>query len=255
MNANLSSAMDEAAIRLERVTKAFDGHTVLDEVSFRVPKGTAFCLLGKSGAGKSVTLKLLIGLLQPDAGDVVVRGRSVPGLSPPDLSELRHRMGFLFQHAALFDSISLGENVAFGLRRGESLGEGEVRQRAERRLEQVGLGGQYDKMPAALSGGMRKRAGLARALAMDPEVLLVDEPSAGLDPITSAEIDELLLGLKSDGKTTMVIVTHNMPSARRVGDRFALLENGRIQAEGAVGDFESSEDPIVRRFVSADTGG
>jgi phospholipid/cholesterol/gamma-HCH transport system ATP-binding protein len=244
----------EPVIRLEGVSKAFDGHTVLDEVSFRVPKGKAFCLLGKSGAGKSVTLKLLIGLLRPDEGDVVVNGRSVPGLSPPDLSELRHRMGFLFQQAALFDSISLGENVAFGLRRGRAE-QGDVREKAERKLEQVGLGGQYDRMPEALSGGMRKRAGLARALAMDPEVLLVDEPSAGLDPITSAEIDELLLSLKSEGKTTMVIVTHNMPSARRIGDRFGLLEDGRIQAEGAVRDLEKSEDPIVRRFVDADTGG
>jgi phospholipid/cholesterol/gamma-HCH transport system ATP-binding protein len=164
-------------------------------------------------------------------------------------------MGFLFQHAALFDSISLGENVAFGLRRGDDLKEGEIRERAERRLEQVGLGGEYHKMPAALSGGMRKRAGLARALAMDPEVLLVDEPSAGLDPITSAEIDDLLLDLKTDGNTTMVIVTHNMPSVRRIGDRFALLEDGRIRAEGAVSELDGSEDPTVRRFVSADTGG
>ena len=245
----------EDAIRFERVTKSFDGHTVLDEVTFRVPTGSAFCLLGRSGVGKSVTLKLLIGLLRPDGGDVVVHGRRVPSLSPPDLSALRHRMGFLFQQSALFDSISLGENVAFPLRRNEGLEEAEIRERAERKLEQVGLGGQYDKMPSDLSGGMRKRAGLARALAMDPQVLLVDEPSAGLDPITFAEIDELLLSLKKEGGTTMVIVTHNIPSARRIGDRLALLENGRIHSEGTVSDLEGSEDEMVRHFMRADTGG
>jgi phospholipid/cholesterol/gamma-HCH transport system ATP-binding protein len=247
--------MEEGAIRFERVTKTFDGYAVLDDVTFRVPEGSAFCLLGRSGVGKSVTLKLLIGLLQPDEGDIVVRGRRVPSLSPSDLSALRKRMGFLFQQSALFDSISLGENVAFPIRRSGKLEEAEIRERAERGLEQVGLGGQYGKMPSELSGGMRKRAGLARALALDPEVLLVDEPSAGLDPITSAEIDELLLKLKSEGGTTMVIVTHNIPSARRIGDRLALLENGRIHAEGTVSDLEGSEDEMVRHFMSADTGG
>ncbi|MGH9337348.1 MAG: ABC transporter ATP-binding protein, partial [Vicinamibacteria bacterium] len=227
---------------------------VLDRVSFEVEDGTAFCLLGRSGVGKSVTLKLLIGLLNPDSGEVTVRGERVHDLPPPALSGLRRRMGFLFQQAALFDSISVGENVAFPLLR-SGIPQEESRARAERKLEQVGLGGQYDKMPSELSGGMRKRAGLARALAMDPEVLLVDEPSAGLDPITSAEIDELLLDLKSGDGTTMVIVTHNIPSARRIGDRLALLERGTLHAEGTVEDLEKSDDELVRRFMRAGAGG
>jgi phospholipid/cholesterol/gamma-HCH transport system ATP-binding protein len=244
----------KVVIRFEEVTKAFGEHRVLDRVSFRVEKGAAFCLLGKSGVGKSVTLKLLIGLLSPDSGEIWVGGERVRELSRKDLSELRKRMGFLFQHAALFDSMSVGENVAFPLRRA-GVPESEIRSRAEEKLEQVGLGGKYDKMPSELSGGMQKRAGLARALAMDPEVLLVDEPSAGLDPITSAEIDELLLGLKSGDGTTMVVVTHNIPSARRVGDRMALLEGGVIHAEGTATELERSEDELVRQFMQSAAGG
>jgi phospholipid/cholesterol/gamma-HCH transport system ATP-binding protein len=241
-------------IRFHRVTKAFGAQVVLDGVSFQVDRGTAFCLLGRSGAGKSVTLKLVIGLLSPDSGDVLVGGESIQDLSPGSLSRLRRKMGFLFQQAALFDSISVGENVGFPLRRA-GVPESEARSRVERRLMQVGLGGQYEKMPSELSGGMKKRAGLARALAMDPEVLLIDEPSAGLDPITSAEIDALLLDVKSGDGTTMVIVTHNIPSARRVGDRLALLERGTIRAEGTAEELEGNEDEFVRRFIRADAGG
>jgi phospholipid/cholesterol/gamma-HCH transport system ATP-binding protein len=244
----------EAVIRFEKVTKFFGEHRVLDRVSFEVERGDAFCLLGRSGVGKSVTLKLVIGLLRPDAGEIWVDEEPVGVLSPAELSELRRRMGFLFQQAALFDSMSVGDNVAFPLRR-TGTPPGEVRERAEKMLERVGLGGQYDKMPAELSGGMRKRAGLARALVRDPEVLLVDEPSAGLDPITSAEIDDLLVGLKTSEGTTMVIVTHNIPSARKVGDRMALLEGGVIHAEGTVADLERSEDELVRRFMQSAGGG
>ncbi len=245
---------DRDAIEFHRVTKKFGEHVVLDDVSFQVDRGTAFCLLGKSGVGKSVTLKLTMGLLSPDSGEVVVRGERVHQLAPEALSALRRRMGFLFQQAALFDSISVGDNVAFPLRRG-GVPEAEVRPRAEQKLEQVGLKGKYDAMPSELSGGMKKRAGLARALAMEPEVLLVDEPSAGLDPITSAEIDELLLGLKGKHKTTMMIVTHNIPSARRVGDRLALLEGGQIRTEGTVEDLERSDDELVRSFMQSAGGG
>jgi phospholipid/cholesterol/gamma-HCH transport system ATP-binding protein len=244
----------EAVIRFEEVTKSFGGHRVLDRVSFEVQRGAAFCLLGRSGVGKSVTLKLVIGLLHPDSGEIWVDDEQVRALSTEELSELRKRMGFLFQQAALFDSMSVGDNVAFPLRRA-GRPQGELRERAEKMLERVGLGGQYDKMPAELSGGMRKRAGLARALVRDPEVLLVDEPSAGLDPITSAEIDDLLLGLKTSEGTTMVIVTHNIPSARKVGDRMALLEGGVIHAEGTAADLERSEDELVRQFMQSAGGG
>ncbi|HJS74831.1 MAG TPA: ATP-binding cassette domain-containing protein [Vicinamibacteria bacterium] len=249
------SALDlRGAVEFRRVSKKFGEHVVLDGVSFQVERGTAFCLLGKSGVGKSVTLKLTMGLLSPDSGDVLVQGERVHDLRPETLSALRRRMGFLFQQAALFDSISVGENVAFPLRRG-GVPESEVRPRAEHKLEQVGLKGRYDAMPSELSGGMKKRAGLARALAMEPEVLLVDESSAGLDPITSAEIDELLLRLKSGDGTTMMIVTHNIPSARRVGDRLALLEGGKIQSEGTVEDLEHSDDELVRSFMQSGSGG
>ena len=245
---------ERGAVEFHRVSKKFGEHVVLEEVSFQVERGTAFCLLGKSGVGKSVTLKLTMGLLAPDSGDVVVRGERVHQLDPETLSALRRRMGFLFQQAALFDSVSVGENVAFPLRRG-GVPEAEIRPRAEQKLGQVGLKGRYDSMPSELSGGMKKRAGLARALAMEPEVLLVDEPSAGLDPITSAEIDELLLRLKAGDGTTMMIVTHNIPSARRIGDRLAFLEGGRIKTEGSVEDLERSDDELVRRFMQSASGG
>jgi phospholipid/cholesterol/gamma-HCH transport system ATP-binding protein len=168
---------------------------------------------------------------------------------------VRRTIGFLFQNAALFDSISVGENVAFPLRRHTRLSDREVRERATQKLEAVGLGSEYDKMPAALSGGMRKRAGLARALALDPPILLVDEPSAGLDPITADEIDELLLGLKQRGGTTLILVTHDLASARRLGDTLLMLHEGRIAAHGTTADLERSSDPLVRAFMSSQHSG
>jgi phospholipid/cholesterol/gamma-HCH transport system ATP-binding protein len=247
--------MTEEIVRFETVSKSFDGNLVLREVSFAIPRGTAFCLLGRSGVGKSVTLKLLVGLLRPDEGRVWVDGQDITAASGPELVRLRKRIGFLFQQAALFDSISVGENVAFPLRRHTELAESEVRSRAQALLDQVGLGRDYDKMPADLSGGMRKRAGLARALALDPPLLLVDEPSAGLDPITSVEIDDLLLRLKQESGVTLLVVTHNIPSARRIGDRLAFIEQGRIVASGSAAELEASDDPMVRQFLSSETGG
>ena len=242
------------AVRLEGVTKSFGARKVLDDVTLEVPSRTGFIILGRSGTGKSVTLRHIIGLVRPDSGRVFVEGEDISALSGTELSRVRRRIGFLFQNAALFDSISVGENVAFPLRRHCRLADAEIRRRAQEKLDSVGLGKEFDKMPGALSGGMRKRAGLARAMALDPAILLVDEPSAGLDPITADEIDDLLLSLKGSG-TTLVVVTHNIPSAKRLGDRIAMLHEGRIIAEGAASDLENSSDELVRAFMRSHHGG
>ncbi len=242
-------------IQLDRVSKSFGAHRVLDDVSFEVGKGEAFCILGRSGTGKSVTLKHIVGLVQPDRGRVVVDGTDISRLSSAELAGVRRRMGFVFQNGALFDSISVGENVAFVLRRHTHLSAAQIRQAARDRLARVGLEDDFEKMPAALSGGMRKRAGLARAMALDPPILLVDEPSAGLDPITTDEIDDLLLGLKQSDGTTLVVVTHNMPSARKLADRFMMLDQGRIVAGGSLAEFERSDDPLVHAFIHSTHSG
>jgi phospholipid/cholesterol/gamma-HCH transport system ATP-binding protein len=246
---------DEPAVRLDHVTKAFGSRRVLDDVSLDVAKGCGFAILGRSGTGKSVTLRHIIGLMRPDTGRVFVHGEEMSALSGEDLSKARRKIGFLFQSAALFDSISVGENVAFPMRRHTRLADREIRDRAQQRLEAVGLGKEYDKMPADLSGGMRKRAGLARALALDPSLLLVDEPSAGLDPITTEEIDDLLLRLKKESGTTLVVVTHNIPSARKLGDQLVMLHEGRIIAQGTVADLERSEHEMVRTFMMSENAG
>jgi phospholipid/cholesterol/gamma-HCH transport system ATP-binding protein len=242
------------AVCVDHVSKSFGSLTVLDDVCFEIPRGGAFCILGRSGTGKSVTLKQLLGLIKPDRGQIFIEGNEITCLEAEGLARVRKRMGYLFQYSALFDSISVGENVAFPLRRHTNLPDEEIRERAGRRLEQVGLEHQYDKMPADMSGGMRKRAGLARALALDPSILLVDEPSSGLDPITSEEIDELLLDLKVKQGTTLVVVTHNIPSARRIGDELAMLDRGRILARGRPEDLEQSEHETVRRFMKTQGG-
>ncbi|HZB26378.1 MAG TPA: ABC transporter ATP-binding protein [Vicinamibacterales bacterium] len=242
------------AVRLERVTKSFGSRKVLDDVTLEVPPRVAFVILGRSGTGKSVTLRHIIGLVRPDSGRVFVDGDEISALDGAELSAVRKKIGFLFQNAALFDSISVGENVAFPLRRHTRHPDAEIRRRAQEKLDAVGLGKEYDKMPAALSGGMRKRAGLARAMALDPSILLVDEPSAGLDPITADEIDELLLSLKQSG-TTIIVVTHNIPSARRIGDHLVMLHEGRIAAEGTAAELENSSSELVRAFMRSQHAG
>lgn len=246
---------EEPAVRLDHVSKAFGDRRVLDDVSLDVPEGCGFAILGRSGTGKSVTLRHIVGLMRPDKGRVFVHGQEVSALDGEPLADVRRGIGFLFQNAALFDSISVGENVAFPLRRHTKLSDGDIRDRAQAKLDAVGLGKDYDKMPADLSGGMRKRAGLARALALDPRVLLVDEPSAGLDPITSEEIDDLLLHLKEQEGTTLVVVTHNIPSARKLADRLVMLHEGRIVAQGSVADLERSDNEMVRAFMASQNAG
>jgi phospholipid/cholesterol/gamma-HCH transport system ATP-binding protein len=243
------------AVQLDRVSKSFGQKRVLDQVSFSVAKGTGVVILGRSGTGKSVTLKTIIGLVRPDSGRVLVDGEDVGGMTRPHLNKIRRRIGFLFQTAALFDSITVGENVAFPLRRHTTLKEREIRDRAKEKLEQVGLESEYNKMPAALSGGMRKRAGLARAMALDPPLLLVDEPSAGLDPLTTEEIDDLLASLKEEAQTTLVVVTHNIASARKLADRLVMLDDGRVAAEGTLAEFEQSDNPLVRAFMASESAG
>ncbi len=243
------------AVRLDHVTKAFGSRRVLDDVSFDVPAGSGFVILGRSGTGKSVTLRHIISLIRPDRGRVFVDGDEISALDGPELARVRRKIGFLFQNAALFDSITVGENVAFPMRRHTKMTEAEIRKRALERLEAVGLAREYDKMPADLSGGMRKRAGLARALALDPEILLVDEPSAGLDPITADEIDELLLDRKKRGGVTLIVVTHNIPSARRLGDTLAMLHEGQIIARGSAAELDGSSDPLVRAFLTSQHAG
>ena len=246
--------MSDVAVRLDHVTKSFDGKRVLNDVSLDVASGTGFALLGRSGTGKSVTLKHIVGLIKPDQGQVLVHGEDVSRADRRRLTEMRRRMGFLFQAAALFDSISLGENVAFPLRRHTDWPDSKIRAVAEEKLADVGLAGEYDKMPSELSGGMRKRAGLARAMALDPDILLVDEPSAGLDPITADEIDELLLAQKKRGKT-VIVVTHNIPSALHICDELAMLHEGRVIARGTAAELNSSGDELVRAFMrSVGTG-
>jgi phospholipid/cholesterol/gamma-HCH transport system ATP-binding protein len=244
----------EPAIRLDGVSKTFGARKVLDDVSLDVSLGEGFCLLGRSGTGKSVTLKHIIGLLKPDAGRVYVHGKDVTEASPRELTEIRRHMGFLFQNAALFDSISVGENVAFPMRRHTKLPDREIRKKAREKLADVGLADDYNKMPGDLSGGMRKRAGLARAMALDPDILLVDEPSAGLDPITSDEIDELLVDLKKRG-TTLVVVTHNIPSARHIGDQLAVLHEGRVLVRGTADELDRCDEPLIRSFMRSQNAG
>jgi len=247
---------DEApVVELRDVTKSFGHRRVLDDLCLTVARGHSLCILGRSGTGKSVTLKHIVGLVKPDAGRVFVEGQDITSMPMAALSQVRRRIGFLFQNAALFDSISVGENVAFPLRRHTRIGDTEIRSRARDLLGQVGLGNEYDMMPADLSGGMRKRAGLARALALEPAILLADEPSAGLDPVTAAEIDALLVDLKRRSNTTMVVVTHNIPSARTIADQFVFLHEGRVLGRGSADDLDRNTSPLVKEFMRAQGAG
>jgi phospholipid/cholesterol/gamma-HCH transport system ATP-binding protein len=250
----MTMAADSAAVELRGVTKAFGARRVLDRVDLVVPSGRSVCILGRSGTGKSVALKHIVGLIRPDEGQVLVQGEDITRLSGRDLSRVRRRIGLLFQNAALFDSITVGENVAFPIRRHTDLAESDIRARVLQLLGDVGLEAEYHKMPADLSGGMRKRAGLARALALDPDILLADEPSAGLDPITAAEIDALLVKLKKGG-ATLLVVTHNIPSARALGDELVFLDGGKVLARGAPDDLERSAHTLVREFMRSEGTG
>jgi len=240
------------AVVFDQVFKAFGPHQVLRDVSFQVPAGQALCILGRSGTGKSVTLKLLIALLKPDRGSIWVDGDDISRLKPSGLSKVRRKMGFLFQDAALFDSLTLYENLALPLARLTTKSPAEIDFAVNDVLRQVELEGDQGKLPSDLSGGMRKRAGLARALVLGPKVLLADEPSSGLDRITASEIDELLLRQKREKGMTILVVTHDVHGARRVGDRFAVLDKGDLIAYGTTAEVENSGRDTARKLISED---
>jgi phospholipid/cholesterol/gamma-HCH transport system ATP-binding protein len=243
-------AAPNAAVVFDHVSKSFGAKQVLRDVCFEVPAGEALCILGRSGTGKSVTLKLLISLLKPDQGKIWVDRDEITHLKESELSRVRRKMGFLFQDAALFDSLTLYENLALPLHRLTDKTQEEIDSIVDRVLGQVGLATDKKKMPAQLSGGMRKRAGLARALVLEPKILLADEPSSGLDRITAAEIDELLIQQKTEHQTTVIVVTHDVHGARRVGDRFAVLDKGDLIAYGTSEDIEHSEHETARMLIS-----
>jgi phospholipid/cholesterol/gamma-HCH transport system ATP-binding protein len=239
------------AIAFREVSRSFGGRAVLNNVSFEVAPGEAFCLLGRSGMGKSVTLKLAIGLMQPDAGAIYVENDNSVGMDEDGLSKVRSRIGFLFQSAALFDSFSLHDNLAVPLKRlWEKKPDEEIETIVQKNLDDVGLGKDGRKMPAELSGGMRKRAGLARALMLGPSILLIDEPVSGLDRVTASEIDDLLLRVRKRDNTTMVIVTHDTREAHRVGDRVGVLDNGNLIAVGAMDELAKNQSALVRALVT-----
>ena len=236
-------------IEASGLKKSFAGHGVLDGVSFRIENGESVAIIGRSGGGKSVLLKHLIGLLKPDAGEVRIDGENITPMNERQLLRVRRKFGMVFQGAALFDSMTVAENVAFGLRRHEHLTETEVTRRVAEVLEVVDLPGTENKNPAELSGGMRKRVGLARAIIYEPQIVLYDEPTTGLDPIVADSIDKLIMRAHSRLKITTVVVTHDMRTARRVGQRVMLLHDKKIYASGKPEDFFASQEPVVRQFV------
>jgi phospholipid/cholesterol/gamma-HCH transport system ATP-binding protein len=229
--------------------KSFGKQVVLDGISFQVARGETLGVLGRSGTGKSVLLKLMIGLQRPDSGSVCIDDKDISDLDNKGLIEVRKKMGFLFQKAALYDSLSVGDNIAFPLGRHTKMSEGDQEERARELLKSVGMkDDDLAKLPADISGGMQKRVGLARALALDPEILLCDEPTAGLDPITAADIGALIVDLKKQRNVTTVVVTHDLRGAKVFADRLLLLNEGKVVAEGGFEDLENNPDPFVSRF-------
>ena len=236
-------------IEFQDLHKAFGPKTVLGGLSLKIADGETLVIIGYSGTGKSVALKHIVGLLQPDAGDVIVDGKAVSTLDRADLTTLRQGIGYVFQFAALFDSMTVADNLALGLRRRRGLSEEEIDDRVREALALVDLSGTEERLPAELSGGMRKRVGIARAIALQPRYILYDEPTTGLDPVTSAVIDRLMVRTREHLGVTGVVVTHDMRSAYTVGDRIAMLYEGRIRQVGTVAEIQETEDPVVRQFI------
>jgi phospholipid/cholesterol/gamma-HCH transport system ATP-binding protein len=243
----------EPVLVIRDVHKSFGGQPVLDGINLTVVRGETLAVVGRSGTGKSVLLKLLIGLENPDAGSIRIQGQEIAGLGLNEMNRLRIKMGFLFQHAALYDSLTVEQNVAFPLVRHTKMAESERANRVKELLSSVGMEHDLHKMPSTISGGMQKRVGLARALALHPEILLLDEPTAGLDPITSGEIDDLVLKLQEEHDLTSIVVTHDLLSAKTIADRLALLDQGKVAMEGSFEELAESKNDFVREFFKRDS--
>ncbi|EFK95371.1 Ribonucleotide ABC transporter ATP-binding protein [sediment metagenome] len=242
-------------IEIVDLYKTFEGHQVLDGVNLKINTGETTVIIGRSGCGKSVLLKHIIGLLRPDAGKIMIDGKDVAAMDEKELNVLRMQFGMLFQGAALFDSLNVLENVGFGMIEHSSSNHDAVAKRVKECLSLVGLRGIEKKKPAELSGGMRKRVGLARAICMRPQIVLYDEPTTGLDPIMGDAINDLIVELHNKLKVTSIAVTHDMTSAYKIADHIAMLYNGKIIASGTPGDIKSSKDPIVRQFITGASKG
>jgi phospholipid/cholesterol/gamma-HCH transport system ATP-binding protein len=237
-------------VAVKDLHKTFGNHAVLNGVSLSVGRGETLAVLGRSGTGKSVLLRLIIGLEKPCSGSVCIRGQDLAGLAIDRMGAIRKKMGFLFQSAALYDSLTVAGNVAFPLEHHRrDMSRAERADRVKQLLAEVGMEGDLDKMPSDISGGMQKRVGLARALALEPEILLLDEPTAGLDPISSGEIDELILKLQRERQMASIVVTHDLHSARMIANRLALLDQGDVVIEGSYEDLQLSEIGFVKEFL------
>ncbi len=236
-------------ILVKDLFKQFDDHQVLNGVNLTVGKGDTMVIMGGSGCGKSVLLKLIIGLLEPDKGKIWIDGEEITDLTEKQMDEVRKRFGMVFQFSALFDSLTVAENVGFSISRHTKMTREQIADLVAEKLELVGLGGTEDVMPVDLSGGMKKRVSLARAISMDPEIILYDEPTTGLDPVAAAGIDRLIAELHDKLQVTSLVVTHDMKSAFSIGTRMAMLYNGTIIEEGAPDEFRRSTEPVVRQFL------
>lgn len=245
----------EVHVRLDKVVKSFGDKHVLRGVDLDIKRGEIIYIIGKSGSGKSVTLKNITGLLKPDSGSVFIDGLDVHSLGDKDLNVLRRKMGVLFQMAALFDSMSVYENVAFAPRRFTAMSEKEISELVTEKLAMVGLKGVERINPSALSGGMQKRVGLARAIALDPEIVLYDEPTTGVDPILGAAVDDLIRTLNTKTGVTSIVISHDMQSVFRTADRVAMLYDGVFRLIGTPEDFKKSDDPVIRQFVEGSAEG
>lgn len=242
-------------ITAKQISYRVGGASILRRIDLHVRKGETMAVMGMSGAGKSTLLKCVGGLLRPTGGEMLVEGVDIARMKEGDLDKIRGRIGMVFQYAALFDSLNVYENVAFGLRRHTRKTEDEIGEMVCQRLSMVGLAGTEKKMPSELSGGMQKRVGLARALAMNPDIVLYDEPTSGLDPITAAAIAELIIKTRDELGVTSVLVSHDIPSITRVASRIAMIHRGRIIASGTVEEMELCEDATVRQFMKGETEG
>jgi phospholipid/cholesterol/gamma-HCH transport system ATP-binding protein len=239
-----------AVIAVEDLHKSFGSQNVLNGISLTVRRGETLAVLGRSGTGKSVLLRLIIGLEKPDSGSVCIHGQDIAGLGLDKIGEIRKKMGFLFQHAALYDSLTVEQNVAFPLQHHKKeMSRSEQGDRVRKLLAEVGMEGDLEKMPSDISGGMQKRVGLARALALEPDILLLDEPTAGLDPISAAEINDLVLKLQAEHHMASIVVTHDLHSAKTIADRLALLNKGNVVIEGNFEELQKSDDEFVREFL------